>query len=227
MLSAADCLRRRSANVSHVSRMCFPCRRVSSSHFVAPFAFSPFPPSLPIFHWLVSVTAAWFPLHGGSWLGGADFQPWGRNSRGWLPKVEAPGSLHENLVLTNFDSHQKCIKVGPLSLTHESKVLEHFWDWLWDNFDSRQSYQAFDPSQRWAKVPLMHALEIFDKTFDHFWFQSKVYYSWLKSKMAFDSCQKWSKVWSNMAFNTFDICQRCGAKAIFPAVDIPGTQPPF
>ena len=36
-----------------------------------------------------------------------------------------PGSLavpllprQENLALTNFDSHQKYIKVGPLSLTH-------------------------------------------------------------------------------------------------------------
>ena len=64
----------------------------------------------------------------------------------------------------------------------------------------------------------MHALAIFDKTFDHFWFESKVYHILLKSKMAFDSRQKWSKIWWNMAFDTFDICQRRGAKAIFRAV---------
>ena len=110
------------------------------------------------------------------------------------------------------------VKVGPLSLTHESKVLGHFWHRLWHNFDSRQSYHAFDSSQRWANVPLMHALAIFNKTFDHFWFQSKVYQIWLKSKMAFDSRQKWSKVWSNMAFDTFDIWQRRGVEAIFRAV---------
>ena len=31
--------------------------------------------------------------------------------------------MHENLALTDFDLHQKRIKVGPLSLTHESNVL--------------------------------------------------------------------------------------------------------
>ena len=36
--------------------------------------------------------------------------------------------------------------------------------------------------------------------------------------MAFDSRQKLSKVWSNMAFDTFNICQWRGAKAIFRAV---------
>ena len=35
-------------------------------------------------------------------------------------------TLHENLTLTNFDSYQKCIKVGRLSLTHESKMLDYF-----------------------------------------------------------------------------------------------------
>jgi len=34
-------------------------------------------------------------------------------------------SLHENLALTIFDSHQRCDKVALLSLTGESKVLEH------------------------------------------------------------------------------------------------------
>ena len=96
-----------------------------------------------------------------------------------------------------------CIKVGPLSLTHESKMLDYFWHWLWHNFDSRQSYQAYDASQRWAKVPLMYALAIFDKTCDHFWF---------------DSRQKLSNFWSNMTFDTFNMCHRRGAKAIFRAV---------
>ena len=36
--------------------------------------------------------------------------------------------------------------------------------------------------------------------------------------MTFDSRQKLSKVWSNMAFDTFNICQRRSAKAIFCAV---------
>ena len=40
--------------------------------------------------------------------------------------LEKPLALHENLALTNFDSYQKCIKVGPLSLTHESKMLTTF-----------------------------------------------------------------------------------------------------
>ena len=35
-------------------------------------------------------------------------------------------SLHENLALITFDSHQKCNKVGLLSLAGESKAMEHF-----------------------------------------------------------------------------------------------------
>ena len=49
-----------------------------SSHCGVFIWFLPFP-SLPISFPLVSVMGAWFPFRGGSWLGGADFQPWGRN----------------------------------------------------------------------------------------------------------------------------------------------------
>ena len=73
------------------------------------------------------------------------------------------------------------VRVGPLSLTHDSKVLGHFWHRLWHNFDSRQSYHAFDSSQRWAKGPLMHPLAIFDKTT----FDSS------QRCITFDSNQKW------------------------------------
>ena len=130
-----------------------------------------------------------------------------RNGKSMMKLVRLPTfrplllTPHENLALTNFDSHEKCIKVGPLSLTHESKVLSPFWHWLWHNFDLHQSYHAFNASQTWwAKVPLMHALGIiiFDKTFDHFGLESKVYHIWLKSKVAFDSRQidrRYGQIW--------------------------------
>ena len=104
------------------------------------------------------------------------------------------------------------VKFGPLSLTHESKVLRHFLHWLWHNFDSRQSYHAFDSSQRWAKVALMHALAIIWQNLWSLLIRVKI-----KSKMAFDSRQKWSKVSSNMAFDNVDVLQRRGVKAIFRA----------
>ena len=112
-------------------------------------------------------------------------------------------------------NHLHCMKIWLwptlIHIKSVSKLDHYFWHtnqrW-WSTLDI-----GFDVSQRWARLPLMHAVAIFDKIFDHFWFDL-----WLKSKMAFDSRQKWSKVWSNMAFDTFDICQRRGAKAIFCAV---------
>ena len=127
---------------------------------------------------------------------------------------------HEKLALTIFDSHQKCSQswttVFDTQIKGVGALLRSALTQLW--LASKLYYHAFDSSQRRAKVPLMHALAIFDKTFDHSWFESKVCHIWLKTNMAFDSRQKWSKVWSNMAFDTYDIWQRRGVKAIFRAV---------
>ena len=67
---------------------------------------------------------------------------------GMLPTF-TKNTLHENLALTNFDSHQKCIEIGTLSLTHEIKSVGALLTLALTQLqvDSRQSYLAFDASQ--------------------------------------------------------------------------------
>ena len=101
------------SHFGHISRTCFLHCVFFFSHCGAPSsAFPPslppslppsFPPSLPISFPLVSVMGVWFPLHGGSWLGGVDFQPWGCNSiLGLAAKSGSPGYLrHPTSILSD------------------------------------------------------------------------------------------------------------------------------
>ena len=57
--------------------------------------------------------------------------------------------LHEKLALTIFDSHQKCSQSGTTIFDTQIKgVGALLTSALTCNFDSRQSYHAFDSSQR-------------------------------------------------------------------------------
>ena len=93
--------------LGHISRTCFLHCIFFFSAIVEHLLLLSLPPSLPpslsISFPLVSVMGVWFPLHGGSWLGSVDFQPWGCNSiLGLAAKSGSPGYLrHPTSILSD------------------------------------------------------------------------------------------------------------------------------
>lgn len=104
---------------AHISTTCFSCcRDYGLCHYGAPSAFSPFPPSLPISILLTCQCDGC--LHGSlcvgvhRWVAQISNQGGATLSRGWLPKVEAPGyPRHPTYISSN-----ECVDCSEIPKMH-------------------------------------------------------------------------------------------------------------
>ena len=86
----------------------------------------------------------------------------------YLLLIVVPITLHENLALIAFDSHQTCNKVGRSTIFDRwIKGIEAFYIGFNSTLMHVKGIRPFDANQRSSKVPLMHLIVIFDKTFDN------------------------------------------------------------